>query len=103
MTLRDVLRLARAEGITIELADLGDYGTDELRAEYDPAEGTIRVNVRLIDKLGSVQTSNYIAFAIAHELYHHREHRAQVARLGSRSAREQAADEFASALLAGSR
>lgn len=100
MTLRDVLRLARAEGISVELADLGDYCADELRAEYDPAEGAIRVNVRLIDKLEPAQTARYIAFAIAHELYHHREHRGEVVRLRTKSAREQAADEFARALLA---
>ena len=49
--------------LRVVFADLGDWGRDELRAEYDPDEAEIRVNRRLPAEL--------VPLAIAHELYHH--------------------------------
>jgi len=99
MRLPELLRLTRAQGITVEVADLGECGAHELRSEYDPAEGAVRINARSISKIAPALVSDFIAFAIAHELYHHCEHRGEIVRLGERGARERAADEFARALL----
>lgn len=100
MNLPDVLRMARCEGVTVQLADLGEYRAGELRAEYDPRECAIRVNSRLLRRVDPAQAAAYLAHAIAHELYHHREHVGRMQRLPGRQARERAADRFARALLA---
>ncbi len=78
--------------VRVCFADLGDWGTAELRAEYDPGGPEIRVNRRLPRQL--------VPFAIAHELYHHREAIGEIATLSSRDAREAAADAFARELVA---
>ena len=75
----------------VELADLGDWGSTRLIAEYDPDGPTIRVNRRELPHVAIEQ-------AIAHELYHHREAIGEVVRLRSRADRERAADAFAVAL-----
>jgi hypothetical protein len=87
----DVFEICRTYGVTVRFADLGDWGDDELRAEYDPAGPEIRIHERL--------AADLVAPAIAHELYHHREAAGEIAVLGNRRAREAAADAFASALL----
>lgn len=97
--MRDVFALAQQYGVAIEYADLGEWGVDELRSEYDPHGPVIRLNTRVIENLPIEQASKCIAFAVAHELYHHREHRGEVSRLGSRRARETAANDFARELL----
>jgi hypothetical protein len=79
-------------GVRICFADLGDWGRDELRAEYEPGGPEIRVNQRLARTL--------VPVAIAHELYHHLEAIGEIARLPSREAREDAADAFARDLVA---
>jgi hypothetical protein len=78
--------LAAAYGIAVEIADLGDWGTATLVAEYDPQGPVIRVNARCaVD----------VERAIAHEVYHHREAIGEVRRLRDRREREAAADAFA--------
>jgi hypothetical protein len=94
------LAQARSYGITIELADLGEWGFDELRSEYDPAGPTIRVNARVLETLSLQELGEYLTFAIGHELYHHREHLGEVQRDPNRAAREAAANAYARALVA---
>ena len=91
--------LAREYGIEIEYADLGDWGVDQLRSEYDPHGPAIRVNRRVVESLPAEEVDGFVAFAVAHELYHHREHCREVRRLETRAARENAADDFARSLL----
>ena len=73
---------------------------DELRSEYDPGGPVIRVNKRVIEHLPVAEIGDFIAFAIGHELYHHREHKGEIPRLLDRAARETAANDFARKLLA---
>lgn len=72
----------------IERADLGDWGSVTLRAEYDPDGPVIRLNVRCVTPAGEAE-------AVAHELYHHREAIGEIPRLASRAAREAAAEAYA--------
>lgn len=90
-----VFELAKRYGVDIRYEDLGEWGVDELRSEYDPQGPVIRVNKRVIENLPIADIGDFIAFAIAHELYHHREHRGEVPRLADRASREIAANEFA--------
>jgi len=92
-------KLAREYEIEIEYADLGEWGIDELRSEYDPDGPTIRINKRVIEQLSAGEIGDFIGFAVGHELYHHREHRGEVGRLASRAERETAANEFARSLM----
>lgn len=94
-----VFELAKRYGVEIEYADLGEWGVDELRSEYDPAGPVIRVNKRVIENLSVAEIGGFIAFSVAHELYHHREHRGEVPQLATRAARETAANEFARRML----
>ena len=94
-----VFELAKRFGVEIEYADLGDWGVDELRSEYDPEGPVIRVNKRVMENLPVAEIGDFIAFSIAHELYHHCEHRGDVARLTDRAARETAANDFARKML----
>lgn len=91
---------AREYGLRVEYADLGDWGVDELRSEYDPAAGVIRINARVIEGLAPGEIGDFICFAVAHELYHHRERIGEIERLPDRAARETAANAFARELLA---
>jgi hypothetical protein len=70
-----------------------------LRSEYDPDGPLIRINSRIVASLPRAQAEEFIAFAIGHELHHHREHCGQVTRLQDRAARETAANAYARALL----
>ena len=85
-----VFELCRAYGVSVRFAELGDWGTDELRAEYDPAGPEIRIHSGL--------EADLVARAIGHELYHHREAIGEVAVLGNKRAREAAADAYAARL-----
>lgn len=91
--------LAKQYGVAVQYADLGEWGVDELRSEYDPEGPVIRVNTRVIENLPLSEIGDFIAFSVAHELYHHREHRNEIPRLAGRAARETAANEFARRLL----
>ncbi len=95
-----VFELAKRYGVEIEYADLGNWGVDELRSEYDPEGPVIRVNKRVMENLPVAEIGDFIAFSIAHELYHHREHRGDVPRQPDRAARETAANDFARKMLA---
>ena len=93
------LRQARAYGVVIRFADLGDWGSDELRSEYDPAIPEIRLNIRVAAELSTQDLGEFVALAVGHELYHHRERIGEISKLSDRGARESAAADFARALL----
>lgn len=93
------ISLARTYGVAIRFADLGDWGLDELRSEYDPDVPEIRLNVRIAEALPPAELGDFVTLAIAHELYHHRERIGEVAVLSDRVARERAANDFARTFL----
>jgi len=93
--------LAAQYGVAIELADLGDWGSTRLIAEYDPSGPTIRVNERVLPTGSSCIVREHLERAVAHELYHHREAIGEVPTIADRAAREAAADAYADALLNG--
>ena len=93
------LAQARAYGVAVRFADLGDWGHCELRAEYDPAIPEIRINVRVAAGLKGGEFEKFVTLAVGHELYHHRERIGEIAVLTDRRARETAATEFALELL----
>lgn len=90
--------LARSYGVGIRFADLGNWGSVELRSEYDPTIAEIRINRRIAGRLRGEALREFVESAIAHELYHHREHIGEVATISGRAARELAADRFARSL-----
>lgn len=94
-----ISRLARLAGARIEIADLGDWSGSELFAEYDPHGAVIRINARCVQALHGFPRRRFIVHAVAHELYHHFERIGTLPRAGSRTARERAAERFASAAL----
>ena len=101
--------LAREYGIAIVFADLGDWGASELRSEYDPSGPAISVNSRVVERLPRQRRDEFVALAIGHELYHHREaigevltrseQLGEVTRIRDRASREAAADAYARTLL----
>jgi hypothetical protein len=93
------LALARSYGVAVRFAELGDWGGAELRSEYDPALPEIRLNLAVAARLSAAELGEFVALAVGHELYHHREAIREVPRLRDRAARESAADGFARALL----
>lgn len=93
------LRLAREYGVEVLFADLGDWGIDELRSEYDPKGPKIRINTRVAEQLTPSELGDFVAFSIGHELYHHRENIGEVPKLMNRKDRETAANAFARQLL----
>lgn len=97
--MKGALAQACAYGVTVRFADLGDWGRDELRAEYDPAVPEIRVNVRVAAALNADELGEFVALAVGHELYHHRENIGEIGVLTDRHAREAAASRFAHELL----
>ena len=60
--------------MTIEIADLGDWGAATLVSEYDPQGDSIRINSRAIavvrGALGDAAARNFTTVAIAHERHH---------------------------------
>ena len=95
------LELAHSYGVAIRFADLGDWGDAELRSEYDPAIPEIRLNIRYAAALSPSELGEFVALAVGHELYHHREAIAEMPRCGDRRAREEAAADFAAELVRG--
>jgi hypothetical protein len=93
------LALARGYGVAVRFAELGEWGDHELRSEYDPSVPEIRLNVAVAARLSRDALGEFVALAVGHELYHHRESIEEIVRLGSRSERESAADVFARQLL----
>lgn len=99
--MRDVRGIAAHYGVAVELADLGDWGTATLVAEYDPDGPAIRINERALPTASSCAVREHIDRAIAHELYHHREAIGEIPRIAARAEREAAADAFARMLTDG--
>ncbi|HEV3194688.1 MAG TPA: hypothetical protein VGZ06_01015 [Candidatus Cybelea sp.] len=97
--MKTALALARRYGVVVRFAELGDWGDHELRAEYDPAVPEIRLNVAVAARFSPNELGEFVALAVGHELYHHRELIEEIVRLRDRSARESAADAFARELL----
>jgi hypothetical protein len=95
----NALERARAYGVAVRFAELGDWGGDELRSEYDPVVPEIRLNVGVAAALSIRELGEFVALAVGHELYHHRERIGEVPTLRDRRARESAADDFARDLL----
>ncbi len=93
------LSLARSYGVAVSFADLGDWGSAELRSEYDPSGPVIRLNARVAERMTAADLGEFVTLAIAHELYHHRERIGEIAVAGNRAARERAADRYARELL----
>jgi hypothetical protein len=93
------LARARAYGVAVRFDDLGDWGRDELRSEYDPAVPEIRLNIRVAASLPIEALGEFVALAVGHELYHHRERIGEVKPIGDPHARESAAADFARALM----
>lgn len=90
---------ARAYGVAVRFADLGTWGGAELRSEYDPRGPEIRINERVARRLAPGELRRFVALAVAHELYHHREHVGEIAVIADRAERERAAGRFAAELL----
>ncbi|HVA29016.1 MAG TPA: hypothetical protein VNF68_12610 [Candidatus Baltobacteraceae bacterium] len=97
--MNSALKLAREYGIEILFADLGDWGIDELRSEYDPSGPAIRINIRVAEQMTAAELGEFVAFSVGHELYHHREHIGEVDKLPERKDREIAANAFSRRLL----
>lgn len=93
------LKLAREYGIQIVFADLGDWGIDELRSEYEPSGPTIRINSRVAEQMTPAELGEFVILSVGHELYHHREAIGEIPCLSERKDRELAANEFARKLL----
>jgi hypothetical protein len=97
----DPLVLAAAAGLTVEVADLGDWSPAALVSEYDPPARTIRVNRRLLDLMqarrGIAARAAFLRTAVAHELYHHRVAAGALPAEPDRRASERAAHAFARA------
>jgi hypothetical protein len=94
------IELARFYGVGIRFADLGEWGTHELRSEYDPLVPEIRLNVRVAQRLLPSELGTFVTLAVGHELYHHRERIGEVPAAADRVLRERAADDYARGLLA---
>ena len=95
------LELAHRYGVAVRFGDLGDWGEAELRSEYDPSVPEIRLNVRYAATLSPAALGEFVAQAVGHELYHHREAIAETPVLRDRRAREEAAAKFARELVRG--
>jgi hypothetical protein len=99
--LSEALRSARAYNIAIRFVDLGDWnGGGELRAEYDATIPEIRINRRITESMPDSERERFVALAIGHELYHHREHLGEIPTLSKHAEREASANAYALKLLA---
>lgn len=92
-------RLVLAYGLRVEVTDLGGAQGCEVRAEFDAAAWTIRLNGRMLDALPAQERRARMRFAIAHELFHCREYRGEVPLQRSTALREESANEFARSLV----
>ena len=84
------IALARSYGVAVVFADLGAWGEALLRAEYDPNVPEIRLNLRYAQTLAPPELGEFVALAVGHELYHHREAIGEVPPVHERAARENA-------------
>jgi hypothetical protein len=98
---RDPLHDACAAGLSVEIADLGDWAPAALVSEYDREARAIRVNVRVLERLRAERDvaarDRLLRRAVAHELYHHGVATGALAAPAGRAAAERAAEAFASA------
>jgi hypothetical protein len=71
---RDPFRDAQEAGLSVEIADLGDWSPATLVSEYDHERRAIRVNVRELERAradrGGAARERLLRHAVAHELYH---------------------------------
>jgi|SRR5581483_1687020 len=88
-----------ASGVEVTIADLGEWGESELRSEYDPSAPIIRINSRVVHRIQKSERERFVAYAIGHEVYHHRERIGIIQRIGKRAERERMADTFAAEYL----
>ena len=95
----EALRSSREYDIAIRFVDLGDWSEVELRAEYDAIIPEIRINRRIAESMPDSERERFVALAIGHELYHHREHLGEIPTLATRAEREAAANAYALKLL----
>ena len=93
------LALARSYGIAVGFADLGAWGSADLRSEYDTKGPAIRINARVAARVPIGGLGEFVLLAIGHELYHHRERIGEIAVVEDRASRERAADRYARELL----
>ncbi len=93
--MKSALELARSYGVRVCFADLGEWGAAELRSEYDPATPEIRLNIACAARLSVAELGEFVALAVGHELYHHRESIGEIRTLSGRDERESAASRFA--------
>ena len=91
--------LARRYRLRVRFADLGSWGSGELRSEYDARRCEIRLNRRVAVRLRGNELRAFVELAVAHELYHYRESLGEVQPLKTQSEREAAADAFARELV----
>ncbi|HVN69738.1 MAG TPA: hypothetical protein VMU38_08835 [Candidatus Binatia bacterium] len=94
----DAIARARSYGVGVRFADLGAWGEAELRSEYDPAIPEIRLNRRVAERMSARERDEFVALAVGHELYHHREAIGEIAVVRDRAEREAAACDFARSL-----
>jgi hypothetical protein len=96
---RDALGDARAVGLRVEIADLGDWSPAALVSEYDPAARAVRVNARVLERVrserGACARDELLQLAVAHELYHHGVAAGEIPPAPDRVSEERAARTFA--------
>jgi len=94
----DPLVDARAAGVRVEIAGLGDWFPVTLLSEYEPATRKIRVSAavlrRICRRLGAAELGGFLRAAVAHELYHHEVAEGRIASELDRPAGECAAERF---------
>jgi hypothetical protein len=97
--IRDALADAGAEGLRVEVADLGDWSPVRLISEYDCAARTIRVSAAALNCVRKIAGDDaahaLLAAAVAHELYHY-----EIAQRRRGCCADRAADERAAAWFA---
>ena len=97
MSAADPFAIAERAGIRIEFADFGEGAAGVLVAEYEPHGPVIKVNTRALERAPDALA--LARHAVAHELYHHREHTGVTVRHKARADRECAAERFAQRML----
>jgi hypothetical protein len=97
--MRDAIEDARAAGLRVELAELGQWSSATLISEYDRAGRTIRINAdavrRVREALGDAGADALVAAAVGHELYHHEVAEGRLAAAADRASDEREASRFA--------
>ena len=96
--IRSSLEDACTAGLRVEVDALGDWGSVVLISEYDHQARCIRVDARALElvrfRLGDAARDEFLAAAVAHELYHHEVAEGRV-RASTRAAHERQARAYA--------